>query len=100
MTPAAGIGARAAKRLEVAIILLGIVALLMIFQPFSLALFGVGCALVVLAGLVNNLLPLCRPEATVRSLARGGLIVAGVFVAMLAIALASAYLYGRFFVGH
>jgi len=95
-----GLSARAARRIEYAIIGFGIVALLLIFQPFSLALFGIGCAGVVVAGLVNNLLPLCRPGVTVRALARGALIVAGVFIAMLVIALGSAYLYGRYFVGH
>jgi hypothetical protein len=97
---AVGLGARAATRVEFAIIGLGILALLLIFQPFSLQLFGVGCALVVFAGLVNNLLPLCRPGVTVAALVKGGLIVAGVFVAMLVIALASAFLYARYFVGH
>jgi len=95
-----GIGVRAATRVEYAIIGLGIFALLLIFQPFSLTLFGVGCALVVFAGLINNLLPLCQPETTARQLGRGVMIVAGVFVGMLAIALGSAYLYGKFFVGH
>lgn len=96
---AQGMSARSAMRVEFSIIGLGMLALALIFQPFSLALFGVGCALVVVAGLVNNLLPLCEPGVTVRSLVRGGLIIAGVFVAMLIVALASAYLYGLFFVG-
>ena len=71
----------------------------LIFQPFSLALFGVGCGLVILAGLTNNLLPLCQPGVPIRSLINCALIVAGVFVGMLIIAIASAFLYGRFFVG-
>jgi hypothetical protein len=97
---APGLSPRAATRLEWAIIGLGVFALLLIFQPFSLPLFGIGCTLVVFAGLVNNLLPLCQPGVTVRALVRGGLVVAGVFVTMLAIALASAFLYARYFVGH
>jgi hypothetical protein len=96
---APGIGRRGAARLEFAIIGLSIGALLLIFQPFSLALFGVGCGLVVLAGLVNNLLPLCRPQVTRRELLNGALTVAGIFIVTLLVALASAYLYGRFFVG-
>jgi hypothetical protein len=91
--------AQTATRLEFAIIGLGFFALLLIFQPFSLALFGGGCALVIVAGLVNNLLPLCQPGVPIRSLVNCGLIVAGIFVALLIVAIASAFLYGRLFVG-
>jgi hypothetical protein len=94
-----GMSAQTATRVELAIICLAIFALLLIFQPFSLALFGVGCGVVVVSGLANNLLPLCQPGVTVRSLVNCGLIVAGIFVAVLAAAIASAYLYGRLFVG-
>ena len=52
--------ARSALRLEYAIIGLGLFALVLIFQPFSLTLFAIGSGLVVLAGLVNNLLPLAQ----------------------------------------
>jgi hypothetical protein len=94
-----GMSAQTATRVEFAIIGLAIVALLLIFQPFSLALFGVGCGVVVVSGLANNLLPLCEPGVPVRALVNCGLIVGGIFVAMLIIAIASAYLYGRVFVG-
>jgi len=56
-----GLTPTAARTLEYSIIGLGVFALLMIFQPFNIALFTVGCALIVLAGLVNNLLPLAQP---------------------------------------
>jgi hypothetical protein len=85
-----------ATRLEYAIIGLGLVALVMIFQPFSLALFSVGCALVVLAGLVNNLLPLCEPGVSKRSVIQAALIVALIFVVVTAIAIGSAWLYGLY----
>jgi hypothetical protein len=55
MTPAA------ARKVEYTIIGLGVLALLMIFQPFNIMLFTIGCILVVVAGLINNLLPLARP---------------------------------------
>jgi len=97
--PAKGLSAQTATRLEFAIIGLGILLLGLIFHPFSLALFGVCCGLVILAGLTNNLLPLCQPGVPIRSLINCALIVAGVFVGMLIIAIASAFLYGRFFVG-
>jgi len=97
--PKQGMSAQTATRVEFGIIGLAIVALLLIFQPFSLALFGVGCGVVVVSGLANNLLPLCQPGIPVRSLVKCGLIVGGIFVAVLILAIASAYLYGRVFVG-
>ena len=66
MTPAA------ARKVEYAIIGLGVLALLMIFQPFDITLFAVGCVLVVLAALVNNLLPLAQPGVPARSVVTGG----------------------------
>ena len=89
---------RAALRLEFAIIGLGILALALIFQPFSLFLFGIGCALVVLAGLVNNLLPLCQPGVAARSVVTVGLVIAMIFCIALLISIAAAHLYGVLFV--
>jgi hypothetical protein len=94
-----GMSAETATRVEFALIGLSIVALVLIFQPFSLALFSVGCGVVVVSGLANNLLPLCEPGVPLRSLVNCGFIVGGIFVVVLIIAIASAYLYGRFFVG-
>jgi hypothetical protein len=94
----AGMSVKTATNVEYTIIGLGALALLLIFQPFSLTLFGVGCALVVFAGLINNLLPLCEPGVPVSSLVKAGLIVAAIFVIVLVIALTSAYLYGELFV--
>jgi hypothetical protein len=88
-----------ATRLEYAIIGLGLVALVLIFQPFSLALFSIGCALVVVAGLVNNLLPLCEPGVRLGHVGLIALIVALIFLVVLLIAVASAHLYGVYFVG-
>jgi Na+/proline symporter len=85
-----GMSPAIAQRLEWALIGLGILALALIFQPFSLALFGVGCALVVFAGLANNLLPLCQPGTSV--------IVALAFFVIMLISITAAYLYGVFFV--
>lgn len=93
-----GMSAGTALRIEYSIIALGIFALLLIFQPFSLTLFGLGCALVVLAGLVNNLLPICQPGVSIRSLVDAGLIVALIFCIVMLVAIAAAHLYGVFFV--
>jgi hypothetical protein len=91
MTPAA------ARKLEYAIIGLGVLALLMIFQPFEIALFTVGCVLVVLAGLTNNLLPLAQLGVPKRSVVRAGMLIAMIFCIVLLIAIFAAYLYGLFF---
>ena len=56
-----GMTRQQALRLEFFIIGLGIFALILIFQPFSLTLFAVGSVLVVIAGLINNLLPMAQP---------------------------------------
>ena len=93
-----GMTASAAQRLEWSVIGLGFLALALIFQPFSLTLFGVGCALVVFAGLANNLLPLCQPGTAYRSLISASLIVALAFCVVMLVSITAAYLYGAFFV--
>jgi hypothetical protein len=87
----------AAFRLEVFIIGLGILALVMIFQPFSLTLFAVGSALVVVAALINNLLPLAVPGVPAKSVVLAGLIVAMIFCIVLLLAIAAAHAYGVLF---
>jgi hypothetical protein len=86
-----------ALRLEYAIIGMGILALLMIFQPFSLTLFTVGSILVVIAGLVNNLLPLASPGVPIRSVVTVAMVVAMIFAITLLVAIFAASLYGVFF---
>lgn len=95
--PAKGLTPQGALRLEGFIIGLGILALLLIFQPFSLTLFAIGSGLVVLAGLVNNLLPLARPGVKVRTIVTVALVVALIFGCVLLISIAAAHLYGVFF---
>lgn len=95
--PSTGMDAHGAFRLEAFIIGLGLLALLLIFQPFSLTLFAIGSGLVVLAGLVNNLLPLAQPGVSVRSVINVALIVAMIFCIVLLISIVAAHLYGVFF---
>ena len=92
-----GMTARAALRLELFIIGLGIFALVLIFQPFSLTVFAIGSGLVVLAGLVNNLLPLAQPGVQVRSVVIVALVVAMIFCIVLLVSISAAHLYGVFF---
>ena len=92
-----GLTPTAARTLEYSIIGLGVFALLMIFQPFNISLFTVGCALIVLAGLVNNLLPLAQPGVPRRSLITVAMVVAMVFCIVLLASIVVAHLYGAFF---
>lgn len=92
-----GMTASAALRLELFIIGLGIFALVLIFQPFSLTVFAIGSGLVVFAGLVNNLLPLAQPGVHVRSVVIVALVVAMIFCIVLLVSISAAHLYGVFF---
>jgi uncharacterized PurR-regulated membrane protein YhhQ (DUF165 family) len=92
-----GMTAKSALRLEYAIIALGIVALLMIFQPFSITLFTWGAIVVVFAGLINNLLPMAQPGVSTRSVVTVAMVVAMIFCIVLLLSIAAAYLYGAFF---
>lgn len=92
-----GMTRRQALRLEYFIIGLGIFALVLIFQPFSLTLFAIGSVLVVIAGLTNNLLPLAQPGIKVRSVVTVAMVVAMIFLIVVLISIGAAHLYGVFF---
>ena len=89
-----GMTAAQARRVEYGIIGLCIAALVMIFQPFSLTLFGIGAALVVVGGLAFNLVPLCRPGVPAAGLLKAAGIVLLILLVVAGIAIAAAYLYG------
>lgn len=92
-----GMTSAAARKLEYSIIALGIIALLLIFQPFNISLFAIGAILVIVAGLVNNLLPLAHSGVRVRSIVTVALVVAMIFCITLLLSIFVAYLYGSFF---
>lgn len=91
------LSAKGALRLEAFIIGLGILALILIFQPLSLTLFAIGSGLVVLAGLINNLLPLAKPGTKIKTIITVALVVAMIFCIVLLVSIAAAHLYGVFF---
>ncbi len=95
--PTTGMSGKAALRLEMFIIGLGLLALVLIFQPFSITLFAIGSGLVVLAGLVNNLLPMAQPGVAPRSVFVVMLVVAMIFCIVLLVSISAAHLYGVFF---
>lgn len=57
-----------AKMIEMSIILLCVLSLVAIFQPFSKMLFSIGCVTVIIGGLAFNLVPHCRAGVTGKEL--------------------------------
>jgi hypothetical protein len=91
------LSATGAQKIEYGIIGLGIVALLLIFQPFSLSLFTVGAVVVVIAGLVNNMLPMAQPGVSKRSFVTVAMVVAMIFGIVILLSILVAFLYGSLF---
>ena len=93
--PGRGMGPTAATWLERGIIATCVVAILMVFQPFSLTLFSIGCGLVVFGALAFNLVPFCRPDVSWAQVRRVALIVLIVLVVAAALGIGTAFLYVR-----
>jgi hypothetical protein len=93
-----GMSARTAATVENTIIGIALLSLLLIFQPFSLALYSVGCGLAVFAALAFNLVPLCEKGRPARSLVTAGIIVLVLLFVIVGLAILSAWLYGVYFV--
>jgi hypothetical protein len=92
----AGMTPAQARTLEWSIIGLCVAALLMVFQPFSLTLYGVGAGLVVLGGLAFNLVPLCRPGVRMRSVVMAAAVTVVLLLVIAGLAIGSAWLYGLY----
>jgi len=92
---AAGMGPTAARWLERVIIATCVIAILMIFQPFSMALFSWGCALVVFGALAFNLVPFCRADVSWAQVRKVVLIVLIVLGVSAALGISTAWLYVR-----
>jgi hypothetical protein len=86
---------RQARTLEYAIVGASILALVMIFQPFSLELFTLGAAAIVIVGLAFNLVPMCQPGKALRSLGIGIFVIVVSFgvVTLLSLGMAELYAY-------
>lgn len=91
-----GLSAGQAYGLEMTIVAASLLALVMIFQPFSLALFSIGAAAVVIVGLLFNLVPLCRPGVRPIALLKATAVIVFVFAVVTALSLASAELYAYY----
>ena len=96
---AKGMSPALARRIEFSIIGLCLVALVLLFQPYSVTLFGVGAGLVVLGGLAFNLVPFCKPGVPVSTLVRVALIVLTILAVVVGLAIGSAKLYAIYLTG-
>lgn len=92
--PSAGMSRAQAGSIRNAILALCIVSIVFVFQPFSVTLFGIGMASVVVGGLAFNLVPLCEPGKSFGSIIRAAVIVVVILVAVTGLAIGSAELYG------
>jgi hypothetical protein len=88
--------ARQAKTVEYSIVAVSVLSLVLLFQPFSLALYSIGAGLVVLAGLAFNLVPLCTPGRTVASLVRAAVIIVIILFVVAALSMGSVELYAMY----
>jgi hypothetical protein len=91
-----GMSAGTARSIKYSIIGLCVLAIVLIFQPFSLILYGIGAGLVVLGGLAFNLIPHCHPGVPLRWLLTVALIVLVLLIVVFLLALASTYLYALY----
>ncbi len=82
-----------AKLIEYSIIGLCIIALLAIFQPFTLVFYSIGAGLVVLGGLAFNLIPFCREGVPLGKLGKVALIVLAILGIAVALGIGTGYLY-------
>lgn len=89
-----GMTRKQAKRLEMGIVYLCLLALALIFQPFSKTLFTIGAILIFVGGLAFNLVPVCVEGKTYGQVLRTAMIVVIVFIVVLLLSIGSAYLYG------
>jgi hypothetical protein len=87
---------RQARTLEYGIVGASLLALVLIFQPFSLELFTVGAAAIVIVGLAFNLVPLAQPGKTWRSLVVATVVIVVAFAVVTLLALGMAELYGYY----
>jgi hypothetical protein len=91
-----GMTVRQARSVEFGIVGASLLALVLIFQPFSLELFSLGAAAIVLVGLAFNLVPLAQPGKTWRSLGIATIVIVVAFAIVTLLALGMAELYGYY----
>lgn len=91
-----GMSVRQAKTIEYSIVAVSVLSLVLLFQPFSLAVYSIGAGLVVLAGLAFNLVPLCTPGRSLASVIKAALIIVIVFFVVAALSMGAVELYAMY----
>ncbi len=87
-----------ARVIEFSIIALCLIALFLVFQPFSLKLYSIGAVLVVVGGLAFNIVPFCRQGVPFSKIVRVCVIVIVLLFVIAGLAIGSAWLYGQYVV--
>ena len=87
---------RQARAVEYGIVAASLLALMLIFQPFSLQLFSLGAAAIVIVGLAFNLVPLAQPGKTWRSFFIAIVVIVVAFAVVTLLSLGMAELYGYY----
>ena len=88
-----GLSAQSAKIFRGGVLTLSIGSLVMVFQPFSITIFAVGCVLAFVAALVFNLMPFLQAGISPRQIANAALIILVAFGVIFALAILATYGY-------
>ena len=88
-----GLSKKQAKNVERGIVIFSVIALICLFQPFTIYLYGVACAAVVVAGLMFNLVPLCVEGVKTSQLIKIAVIIFLILIIVAIAAIGSAELY-------
>lgn len=85
--------ARSAKLWRGIVLAMSIGSLVMVFQPFSMMVFALGCGLAFVSALVFNLMPFLQAGGEVRQVGRAAVIIIIAFFVMFALAILATYGY-------
>ena len=88
-----GLSKKQAKIVERTIVIFSVLALVCLFQPFSMFLYGFACIAVVVAGVMFNLVPLCVEGVKVSQLIKIAVIIFIILVIVAIVAIGSGHLY-------
>jgi hypothetical protein len=91
-----GMTLRQARTIEYGIVGASLLALVLIFQPFSLELFTLGAAAIVIVGLAFNLVPLAQPGKSWRGFSIAIFVIIVAFAVVTLLSLGMAVLYGYY----
>ena len=85
--------AKSARHWRGVILALSIGSLFMVFQPFSMPVFAIGCGLAFISALAFNLMPFLQAGGEVRRIRKAALIILIAFGLMFALAILATYGY-------